>query len=241
MAATEADSYFRPTIDFADRIELSLTKLRDLRYGENPHQKAALLHRRSPIRFTAWDVRQGKELSYTNLLDLDAAVRIALEFSEPAAVVVKHTNPCGVATGSSAADAYVRAREADSIAAYGGIVAVNRPIDAAAAEAIVSTFIEAVIAPAVDAAAQPILAKKTNMRVVVADFALLGADHPGQRLELRSTLAGVLMQQRDRVVEGATPWSGGVDAGRLSVSSRSASRPTRNGRRFASPGASART
>ena len=95
-------------------------------------------------------ILQGKELSFTNLLDLDAAARIVLEFSEPAAVVIKHTNPCGAATGDSAADAYVRARDADSLAAFGGIVALNRPLDVATAEAIVSTFIEAVIAPAVD-------------------------------------------------------------------------------------------
>ena len=83
----------------------------------------------------AWQVHQGKELSYTNLLDLDAALRIALEFTEPAAVVIKHTNPCGVATGESIAEAYVRAREADPLSAFGGIVGLNRPIDAATAAA----------------------------------------------------------------------------------------------------------
>ena len=77
----------------------------------------------------AWQVHQGKELSYTNLLDLDAAVRIALEFTEPAGVVIKHTNPCGVATGATAAEAYVRAREADPLSAFGGIVGLNRPLD----------------------------------------------------------------------------------------------------------------
>src|SRR5438874_937703 len=187
-------------------LGFSLSKLRDLRYGENPHQKAALFEGFFE-RFTPWEMLQGKELSYTNLLDLDAAARVALEFAEPAAVVVKHTNPCGVATGASAADAYVRAREADSVAAYGGIAAIDRPIDAACAEALVSTFIEAVIAPAVDAGARPILARKANMRVVVADFERLAADHPGHDgEELRSTLAGVLVQQRDRVIEAREPW-----------------------------------
>ncbi len=123
-----------------------------------------------PAGFGHARILQGKELSYTNLLDLDAAARIALEFTEPAAVVIKHTNPCGAAIGELAADAYVRARDADSLAAFGGIVALNRPIDAAAADAIVSTFIEAVIAPSVDAAARDVLAKKANMRVVTADF-----------------------------------------------------------------------
>ena len=196
-----------PREDIPVGLGLHLMKLRDLRYGENPHQQAALFEGFFE-RFTPWDILQGKELSYTNLLDLDAAVRIALEFGEPAAVVVKHTNPCGVATGSSAADAYVRAREADSLAAYGGIVAVNRPIDVAAAEAIASTFIEAVIAPGVDEDARPILARKANMRVAVADLTLLATDHPGHAgEELRSTLAGILVQQRDRVVEAREPWS----------------------------------
>src|SRR4051812_27442625 len=149
----------RVSDDIPVGLGLHLMKLRDLRYGENPHQKAALFEGFFD-RFAPWAVLQGKELSYTNLLDLDAAVRIALEFAEPAAVVVKHTNPCGVATGATAADAYIRARDADSVAAYGGIVAVNRPIDAAAAEAIASTFIEAVIAPSVADSAAPILAKK---------------------------------------------------------------------------------
>ena len=112
---------------------------------------------------------QGKELSYTNLLDLDAAARIVMEFDEPAAVVIKHTNPCGAATGSGAADAYIRARDADSLAAFGGIVGLNRPIDVDAARAIVSTFIEAVSAPSVDDKAQAILATKPNMRVVIPD------------------------------------------------------------------------
>src|SRR5580765_5438985 len=92
-----------------DSMVVALDKLRDLRYGENPHQKAAL-YEGFAQQFKVWDVLQGKELSYTNLLDLDAAVRIALEFAEPAAVVSKHTNPCGVATGASVADAYVCAR-----------------------------------------------------------------------------------------------------------------------------------
>jgi phosphoribosylaminoimidazolecarboxamide formyltransferase/IMP cyclohydrolase len=154
-------------------------------------------------------ILQGKELSYTNLLDLDAAARIVLEFDEPAAVVIKHTNPCGAATGVDAADAYVRARDADPVSAFGGIVAVNRPVNRAAAEAIVSTFIEAVIAPSVDAEARDVLAKKTNMRVIVADLTAL--QNPGllaqARAEFRSILGAVLLQERDRVVEARKPWS----------------------------------
>ena len=113
-----------------------LTKVGDLRYGENPHQPAAWYADESASGFGAAQLLQGKALSYTNLLDLEAAVRIVLEFNEPAAALIKHTNPCGVATGRDAADAYVRARDADPVSAFGGIVALNRPIDAEAARAI---------------------------------------------------------------------------------------------------------
>ncbi|HEX7138212.1 MAG TPA: bifunctional phosphoribosylaminoimidazolecarboxamide formyltransferase/IMP cyclohydrolase, partial [Vicinamibacterales bacterium] len=144
------------------------------------------------------------------LLDLDAAVRIVLEFAEPAAVVIKHTNPCGAAIGRSAAEAYLRAREADSLAAYGGIVAVNRTIDTVTAEAIASTFIEAVIAPGVDVDARPLLERKTNMRVVTVNFDDLRSKATRQgREEFRSTLGGMLFQQRDRVSEAHAPWTSG--------------------------------
>jgi phosphoribosylaminoimidazolecarboxamide formyltransferase/IMP cyclohydrolase len=176
-----------------------------LRYGENPHQKAYWQVLPPELRRT-WDVHQGKELSYTNLLDLDAAARIALEFSEPAGVVIKHTNPCGVATGSSAADAYVRARDADPLSAFGGIVAINRPLDRETAAALTSTFIEAVIAPSVDDDARPILAGKANLRVVTADFARLREPMPFGNEEMRTFLGGLLLQDRDQVGEAAEPW-----------------------------------
>jgi len=199
-------------------VGLSLEKIRDLRYGENPHQRAAWYRPSGSDVVSGFSrtvaasglgaatILQGKELSYTNLLDLDAAARIVLEFAEPAAAVIKHTNPCGAATGDSPADAYVRARDADSLAAFGGIVALNRPVDVRAAEAIVSTFIEAVIAPAVDEAARPVLARKTNMRVVTADFSSLGLS----RVEQRSILGAALIQERDQVVEAARAWAPGA-------------------------------
>jgi phosphoribosylaminoimidazolecarboxamide formyltransferase/IMP cyclohydrolase len=195
-----------PAGDRPDGLGFTVFKLRDLRYGENPHQRGALYEGTSGA-FQPWQVLQGKELSYTNLLDLDAAARVVLEFTEPAAVIVKHTNPCGVAIGVSARDAYVRARDADSLAAFGGIVAINRAIDSAVAEAITSTFIEAVVAPDLEDSARPILARKGNMRVVVAAFDRLTADPPRDaREELRSTLAGLLVQERDRVTEARSPW-----------------------------------
>jgi phosphoribosylaminoimidazolecarboxamide formyltransferase/IMP cyclohydrolase len=201
-------------------VQLSLDKIRDLRYGENPHQRAAWfatgargfsrainpereLFSRTPAGFGHATILQGKELSYTNLLDLDAAARITLEFDgQPAAAVVKHTNPCGAAVGESLSEAYVRARDADRLAAFGGIVALSRPIDVATAEEIVSTFIEAVVAPSVDANARDVLARKTNMRVVIADFHGLGRGG----LELRSILGATLAQDRDMVLEARQPW-----------------------------------
>jgi phosphoribosylaminoimidazolecarboxamide formyltransferase/IMP cyclohydrolase len=187
-------------------LSIDLRKVRDLRYGENPHQAAAWYADDPPMGLGASTILQGKELSYTNLLDLDAAVRIVLEFAEPAAALIKHTNPCGAATGASAADAYVRAREADALSAFGAVVGLNRPIDEETARAIVSTRIDAVIAPAVEPAALPILATKKNMRVIEVDFVALGT---GTGRELRSILGSVLLQTRDRVVEAVSPWPNG--------------------------------
>jgi len=179
---------------------------RDLRYGENPHQKATW--QQTPAESgRAWQVHQGKELSYTNLLDLDAALRVALEFTEPAAVVIKHTNPCGVATGPTIDAAYVGAREADPLSAFGGIVGINRGIDTATATALASTFIEAVIAPSIDDDARAILAAKQNMRVVTTDFAKAVEPFMGQQpRDMRTFLGGSLTQESDRVTEAREPW-----------------------------------
>jgi phosphoribosylaminoimidazolecarboxamide formyltransferase/IMP cyclohydrolase len=184
----------------AGGLSMTARKLRDLRYGENPHQRAAW-YSLEPAGLGEPAVLQGKELSFTNLLDLDAAARIVLEFDEPAAAVIKHTNPCGAATGATIAEAYVRARDADSLAAFGGIIGLNRSIDEDTARAIVSTFIEAVVAPNVDDTARAILATKANLRVVVADFRKLTS-----RQEYRSILGAVLVQDRDRVEEAQLPW-----------------------------------
>ena len=204
--SADGDGFRRQTDRGPDIMNLALRKVRDLRYGENPHQTAAWYAEDPGVALGVATVLQGKELSYTNLLDVDAAARIVLEFDEPAAVVIKHTNPCGAATGSTAAEAYVRAREADPLAAFGGIVGVNRAIDVPTAHAIASTFIEAVVAPAAEEDARNILAAKANMRVVIADVARLQKE--GGR-DLRSILGAVLVQSRDRVVEAAQPWPSG--------------------------------
>jgi phosphoribosylaminoimidazolecarboxamide formyltransferase/IMP cyclohydrolase len=181
-----------------------LSKLRDLRYGENPHQPGGW-YAEAPVGFGAATVHQGKELSFTNLLDLDAAARLALEFPEPAAVVVKHTNPCGVATGAGPAEAYVRARDADRQSAFGGIVGLNRPIDVDMARALVSTFIEAVVAPDLVSPEEvlALLAGKPNLRVVTASFAGLETSR-----DARTILGAWLVQSRDRVVEASHAWPG---------------------------------
>jgi phosphoribosylaminoimidazolecarboxamide formyltransferase/IMP cyclohydrolase len=181
-----------------------LTKIRDLRYGENPHQAGAW-YAESDGGFGSATVHQGKDLSFTNLLDLDAAARIALEFDEPAAVVIKHTNPCGVATAASIADAYRRARDADALSAFGGIVGLNRPIDLDTARLLTGTFIEAVVAPAIATPEQvlPILATKANLRVVTTSFAAVVEGR-----DVRSILGAWLVQARDRVVEAAEDWPG---------------------------------
>lgn len=141
-----------------------------LRYGENPHQKAAwYMTGAHPRGWAAAELLQGKELSYNNLLDLEAARGVISEFlgdSAPAAVIVKHTNPCGVAEGKTLVEAYERALAADSVSAFGGIVALNRPLDVATAEALTRTFLECVVAPACEEAALPILKMKPKMRVL---------------------------------------------------------------------------
>ena len=186
------------------RLSLNARKINDLRYGENPHQPAAWYSLDPAFGLGAALVLQGKELSFTNLLDLDSAARIVLDFSEPAAAVIKHTNPCGAAIGRTIDEAYTRARAADSLAAFGGIVGLNRPIDEATARVLVATFIEAVVAPDVTDEARPILATKANMRVVVTDLTV-GRD-PASRREIRSILGALLVQQRDEVAEARSAW-----------------------------------
>ena len=191
-----------------DHLVVQASKVRDLRYGENPHQPAAL-YSDGAWGFGRARVLQGKALSFTNLLDLDAAARLVLEFDEPAAAVIKHTNPCGVATASSPAEAYVKAREVDPLSAFGGIVGLNRALDADTAGAVAETFIECVVAPAVAEDAREVLAGKKNLRIVVADFT--GGGDVARR-DVRSILGAWLVQERDQVVESAGPWAAGAEA-----------------------------
>jgi phosphoribosylaminoimidazolecarboxamide formyltransferase/IMP cyclohydrolase len=180
---------------FPNRLVVAGARQQILRYGENPHQKAAF-YATSEKRFgiaTAVQI-QGKELSYNNLNDTDAAFELVAEFDEPACAIIKHANPCGVAVGKSLRDAYVKALACDPVSAFGGIVAVNRPLDAETAAEAAKLYTEVVIAPAVDAGAREALAKKTNLRVLAAG----GLPERGQEgLLVRSLAGGLLVQTRD--------------------------------------------
>jgi len=163
--------------ELPDTLGFQWRRLYELRYGENPHQQAAFYaDARSPLStshtarptIASAEVLGGKQLSYNNILDLDAALGLCLELGEPAAVVVKHNNPCGVAIDRDIASAYHRAREADATSAFGGIVAVNREVDEALARLLVETFLECVVAPSYSAPARDLLASKKNLRLVAA-------------------------------------------------------------------------
>ena len=172
-----------------------MSKFQDLRYGENPQQSAAFYVRRGQKPF---EQIQGKELSYNNLIDLDAAIRIANAFREPAAAVIKHTNPCGAARSGSVSAALERAIEADPVSAFGGIIGVNRPFDAACARLVESMFLEVIVAPSFEPEALDILQKKKNLRMVTTSA-------PAADLELRSAAGGVLAQSADRI-SGTENW-----------------------------------
>ncbi len=166
-----------------------------LRYGENPHQRGALYAiPGAPGGVAHARQLQGSALSFTNWLDVDAARRLVCDFDEPAAAIIKHTNPCGFAIGSDAVDAYRRAFECDPRSAFGGIVALNRPLDDATAEELAKTFLEAVVVPAIapDAAAR--LARKERLRVLV-----LERPSCAEQLDVRTVDGGLLVQTIDRV------------------------------------------
>jgi phosphoribosylaminoimidazolecarboxamide formyltransferase/IMP cyclohydrolase len=183
---------------FPATLPLTLKLGGELRYGENPHQKASLYLPAGPHgRGVAQaEQLQGKALSYNNYNDADAALELAAEFrdSGPACVIVKHANPCGVATGASLVEAYEAAFACDTVSAFGGIIAVNRPIDEAAAEAMTRIFTEVVIAPDADAAARAVFARKKNLRLLLTGD-LPDPGRPG--LVLKSIAGGYLLQSRD--------------------------------------------
>jgi len=199
---------------FPEVLTLQWRRERSLRYGENPHQAAAFyVDAAAPApggrpELGRARVLQGKELSYNNLLDLDAALECVLEFPEPAVVIVKHTNPCGVGVDAAGvAGAYRKARETDPVSAFGGIVAANRTVDGEMAREMSELFLECVVAPGFDDEARGLLAKKKNLRLVaVGDLPAAGGPAgpaDGGAPALRSVSGGVLVQTRDRSIVAA--------------------------------------
>jgi phosphoribosylaminoimidazolecarboxamide formyltransferase/IMP cyclohydrolase len=191
FARQDADEFPRQ-ISFAGNLKQSL------RYGENPHQKAAL-YSTNELRpgAASAQILQGKELSYNNLNDTDAAYELVAEFGEPTVAIIKHANPCGVATGANMLDAYNKAFACDPVSAFGGIIALNRTLDAQTAAKIIETFCEVIIAPDIDEDALAVIAPKKNVRVLKAGGL---PDVAASRLMVKPIAGGLLVQEGDNGV-----------------------------------------
>ena len=182
-------------------LHLSLERVQTLRYGENPHQQGARYRLAGATSW--WDTavqHNGKELSYLNLYDTEAAWKLVHRFSSPACVIVKHANPCGVAVATTVEDAYVRANACDPVSAFGGIVALNERVTAALAEQLAPVFTEVVVAPSFEPEALEVLAKKANLRVLAASAPV------GSASDVRSIDGGLLVQQVDVVNDVGDSW-----------------------------------
>jgi phosphoribosylaminoimidazolecarboxamide formyltransferase/IMP cyclohydrolase len=193
--------------ELPDPLQLNFPKITDLRYGENPHQKAALYL--DPVArghgLASARQIQGKELSFNNLVDLEAAWELAGEFPEPVAAIIKHTNPCGIAIGSSLVESYRRALAVDPVSAFGSVIAFNRQVDRDTAEELAKLFVEAVAAPGYDESAFEILAHKKNLRLMeMADPP--DAPIPGLTLQLKSISGGLLAQTPDTRRTNVSQW-----------------------------------
>ncbi|HEV2289377.1 MAG TPA: bifunctional phosphoribosylaminoimidazolecarboxamide formyltransferase/IMP cyclohydrolase [Candidatus Acidoferrales bacterium] len=193
------------------RLHYALERQQAMRYGENPHQQAALYAPagRPHAGFAAARQHQGKELSYNNLVDLDAAWSLVSEFSAPAVAIIKHNNPCGVAEHANLAEAYRLALACDPVSAYGSVIAFNRALDAETAEEVAQLFVECIVAPGYDDAARNKFAPKKNLRLLE-----MAGEEPAKQLELKRIFGGVLVQEQDshrleeselRVVTSRTP------------------------------------
>jgi phosphoribosylaminoimidazolecarboxamide formyltransferase / IMP cyclohydrolase len=201
--ANYLSSQSEPESKLPQEFSVSGTELQTLRYGENPHQAATWYQSgTAPTGWTTSTILQGKELSYNNLVDLEAARRLIVEFPEtPAAAILKHTNPCGTALGSTISQAYQKAFDTDSVSAFGGIVALNRPIDAATATALTQTFLECIVAPGCEPEAEEIIKKKAKVRVLILPDLTRG---PAQTVKVIA--GGLLVQESDNAVEETSKW-----------------------------------
>ena len=176
--------------DFPAILRFSLNKVMDLRYGENPHQRAAMYSDGSGVGVANGKQLQGKELSFNNIVDLQAAWDLAQDFDETACAIIKHTNPSGAATGKTLVEAYLRAKETDPVSAFGGVIGVNRVIDGAAAEEIAKLFVEAIAAPGYSAEAKEKFATKKNLRLVEVKAS-------AQKTAMKQVSGGMLVQDAD--------------------------------------------
>lgn len=192
-----------PAVVFPEMKALNLVKVQDLRYGENPHQKAAFFrvtdYPNAATTLAYAEQKQGKELSYNNYLDLDAAWTAVREYDNPACVIVKHLTPCGVAVADDVVEAYVRAHEADPVSAYGGVIAFNRPVNGDVIVKIFDNkqFVEAIIAPEFSLDALDMYTQKPNTRLLETG----GVNPAGKTLEYRAVEGGLLCQEADAVHE----------------------------------------
>jgi len=179
---------------YPEVYNLQLFKTQDMRYGENPHQSAAFYRERQPAPGTLsqWVQLQGKELSFNNIADSDAAWECVKTFDVPACVIVKHANPCGVAVGAHALEAYSKALKTDPTSAFGGIIAFNQPLDGATAEAVAKQFVEVIIAPSISAEARAVFAAKQNVRLLEVPIS-----QQGNLLDFKRVGGGMLLQSTD--------------------------------------------
>lgn len=184
-------------IKFPDEIAIAGRKKQDMRYGENPHQEAAFYTQsniKEPSVSTGKQL-QGKELSFNNIIDINAALEIVKDFSEPAVTIIKHTNPCGTAIGENSLDAYIKALECDPVSAFGGIVGTNRTIEKALAEKLAEIFLEVVIAPSFSHEAMSILSAKKNLRII--ETGTLENIKRDTELDLKKVTGGFVLSDRD--------------------------------------------
>jgi len=197
---------------FPATLHLNLTKLVDLRYGENPHQQAALYGLGTTESPLGGNLLQGKALSYNNILDLDAAWRIVSDFATPTLAIIKHGNPCGVASSTNLATAFRAALASDPVSAFGSIIAANRPFDGKVAPALGDLFVEAIAAPAFTAEACQALASRPNCRLLEMPDPPLFSPRGGEGTEelaweMRSVRGGLLVQEKDSILSGSTEFA----------------------------------
>ena len=187
--------------EFPPNLFMDFERIASLRYGENPHQRAAFYRRGGQLIQGIATARQlqGKELSYNNIVDLEAAWNLIQEFAEPACCIIKHTNPCGTAVADSLRNAYLKAYEADSVSAFGSVIGFSKPVDEPTAAEISKLFVEAIVAPGFNEEAMKLLSARKNLRLVVIDAK---SSDTAPEYEIKQVSGGILVQESDRILSG---------------------------------------